>query len=64
MNMTALIFIQILLGHVVFGNLARANFPFIGIVSPFHSGHYTSFESISLFEQLTDAFRIRALNLG
>ena len=34
----ALVFVEILFGHVVFGYLAGPNFPFIGIVSPLYPG--------------------------
>jgi hypothetical protein len=39
------------------------NFRLIGIFGVFHAFYYSRFERVSLFEQLLDALRIRALDV-
>jgi hypothetical protein len=39
------------------------NFRLIGIFGVFHAFYYARFEGVSLFEQLLDTLRIRALDV-
>jgi len=39
------------------------NFRLIGIFGVFHAFYYSRFERVSLFEQLLDTLRIRALDV-
>jgi hypothetical protein len=57
--LSLLVFIQVLLGNVVFRNFVRPYFAFIWNV--FDSLYDFGLESVSFFEQLVHALRIRAL---
>lgn len=59
-----LVLVEVFLRHIIFGKLTCSNLFFIGIVSLFHAFYGSGFESISLFEQLADALRIRTLDIG
>ncbi len=59
-----LVLVEVFLRYIIFGKLTCSNLFFIGIVSLFHAFYGSGFESISLFEQLADALRIRTLDIG
>ncbi|SPE25556.1 hypothetical protein SBA2_260046 [Acidobacteriia bacterium SbA2] len=61
---THLVLVEVFLRHIIFGKLTRSNLFFISIVSLLYAFDSSGFESISLFEQLADALRIRTLNIG
>lgn len=59
-----LVFVQILIGNVVFRDLMGVYFPRILIVSFLHSRHRAGFKGVPFFNQLIHAFRIRLLGAG
>lgn len=58
-----LIFVPIFGGNIVLRHLMGTNFRLIGIFGVFHAFYCSSFERVSLFEQLLDTLRIRALDV-
>ena len=59
-----LIFLQILIGNIVFRDLMGVHFPRILIVCFLHTRYSTSLEDVTFFDQFIDAFRIRLLRSG
>jgi hypothetical protein len=50
-----LIFIQILLRHIVFGNFVRRDFAFVSITDAFDTAHHFSLERVSFLDQFIHA---------
>jgi len=57
-----LVLVEILAGHVVFGNFTRSNFLPRAISGVFDSRDHSCLERVSFFQQLVDTFRVRALD--
>ncbi len=62
--MPSLVVIQVFAGHIVFGHFTSVNFPSVLAVGLFNSRNHASFERVSLFDQLVNAFRIGAFDVG
>jgi len=59
-----LVFLQIFLGHVILGNLMRANFLLVSVPGFFNAHHDIGLQCVSFFQQLINALRSRLFNPG
>jgi len=59
----SLVFIQVFAGYVIFGHFAGAHFPLAAVSGLFDARDHSSLESVSLFDQLIDTFRIGAFGV-
>lgn len=51
-----LVFVQVLIGNVIFQHLVRANFALITLLGIFHTGNDAGFERVPFLEQFVDTF--------
>lgn len=58
------VFVQILFRYVVFWDFVSADFFLLIVAGVLDPGHGISFESIALFDQFLDAFRIGAFDIA
>ena len=61
---TLFVFVQVLLGDIVFRDFVGVDFFFVGVVGFFDTRYRARLEGVSFFYQFVDAFRIRCLGAG
>ena len=59
-----LVFLQIFLGHVILGNLMRADFLLVSVPGFFNAHHGIGLQRVPFFQQLVDTLRSRLFDPG
>lgn len=59
-----LLFVEVFLGHVVFGQFTGANFLPLAISGLFDTGHNSGFECVAFFQQFINTLGICAFDVG
>lgn len=59
-----LILIEVFAGDIIFGHFASANFSPLVFSGAFNTRYYAGLEGVAFFQQLVNAFRIGALDIG